>query len=288
MKNLFPLLRNIIDGWCIVRSNDEIIQTVKLLINERFGKKQVTQVLEESGAKKNLISNMRQSKTPSIDKFARLAVYIGVSVDYLLGLSSERGYNKMIESENLTRGDVSNVLKSIRREHSLTCDESLSDFCKTTHVPLRIWLSLEFPHLRNEEMQFESGIEEFEKVIIKTLEDATKAEKKLLSYNPKAKEAKFEENFQKFSNKDEKESFQKISMYLVGEKGSSFINANKSIINSGSVDIKGIQAYEYKGNSPNVDGVTVDILNVISDLSLKDKAAILTFACDIKDKSNKK
>ena len=67
-----------------MNANDEIILNIRTAVRDKGNGKSVNEVLIESGAGKNLLANMRQNKSPSIDRLTKLANYIGVSIDYLL------------------------------------------------------------------------------------------------------------------------------------------------------------------------------------------------------------
>ena len=57
------------------------------VIKEQCSKKGVTQsdALEKSGAGTKFVQNIKQGSAPSIEKCQALAVYFGVSLDYLVG-----------------------------------------------------------------------------------------------------------------------------------------------------------------------------------------------------------
>lgn len=57
-----------------------------------------TKALTDSGAGKDLVSNVKKGQNPSIDKLERLADYFNVSVDYLLGRTEHMNCSGNIDS----------------------------------------------------------------------------------------------------------------------------------------------------------------------------------------------
>ena len=68
-------------------NNSELKENIEKVIKEN--KLTVNKALTESGAGKNLVSNINQGQFPSIDKIIKLADYLNVSMDYLTGRISE-------------------------------------------------------------------------------------------------------------------------------------------------------------------------------------------------------
>ena len=54
----------------------------------------VNKALTESGVGKDLTANMRKGQIPSVDKFSKLADYLSISVDCLLGRTDKPEVNK--------------------------------------------------------------------------------------------------------------------------------------------------------------------------------------------------
>lgn len=54
----------------------------------------VSKMLLEGGTGKDLIADMRKGQIPSVKKFADLADYLDISVDYLLGRTSRPEVNR--------------------------------------------------------------------------------------------------------------------------------------------------------------------------------------------------
>lgn len=59
-----------------------------------------TKALQESGAGKDFIANLKKGQAPSIEKIAIVADYFNVSVDYLLGKTSQK------EKDTISEDDV--------------------------------------------------------------------------------------------------------------------------------------------------------------------------------------
>ena len=84
-----------------MKTAEELISHIGKLIEEKYGPRSIDRVLRASGAGKNLLQNMGQNKKPAMDSFVKLAVYMEISLDYLLGLVDNpiRIETSVIESE---------------------------------------------------------------------------------------------------------------------------------------------------------------------------------------------
>jgi len=53
-----------------------------------------TKALDESGAGKDMIANLKKGQTPTVSKVQAIADYLGCSVDYLLGRTDNPEVNR--------------------------------------------------------------------------------------------------------------------------------------------------------------------------------------------------
>ena len=72
--------------------NSNEIEKLKLRIKELSAQRGITlnQALEESGAKKNFFSNLKNSKTIPYGKISQLALFFEVTPEYLLGKTNNQ------------------------------------------------------------------------------------------------------------------------------------------------------------------------------------------------------
>lgn len=62
-----------------------------------------TKALQESGAGKDFVANLKKGQSPSVDKIEMVAQYFGVSVDYLLGSEKQ---NKLPDNADELIGEI--------------------------------------------------------------------------------------------------------------------------------------------------------------------------------------
>ena len=67
-----------------MRSSQEIANVIRELLKER--KTNVSIMLEACSLQKDTIGNMDRGSMISADKLGKIALYLGVSADYLLGI----------------------------------------------------------------------------------------------------------------------------------------------------------------------------------------------------------
>lgn len=73
--------------------NSQIAKNIKSLCKSK--KKTISQMLLDCGISKSLVYDMeKRDKSPSCDKITRIADYLDVSVDYLLGRSDNPNSHK--------------------------------------------------------------------------------------------------------------------------------------------------------------------------------------------------
>jgi transcriptional regulator with XRE-family HTH domain len=99
----------------LIMNFTSLIENVKELSRRRGIS--ATRALIESGAGKDFIVNLRKGQKPSVEKVRMIAVYFGVSVDYLLGLgrTSNHGVNGD-ESENDSEKKIVDILRQVSPE----------------------------------------------------------------------------------------------------------------------------------------------------------------------------
>ncbi|MCL2095270.1 MAG: hypothetical protein FWH10_00025 [Oscillospiraceae bacterium] len=92
----------------------------------------VNRALKESAVGKDLIANMLKGRIPAANKIADLAIYFGVSTDYLLGLAEQKE-NKYEKGEsNMKKWDYE-ILKFIHSRDSVTKEEIASNFAENIY-----------------------------------------------------------------------------------------------------------------------------------------------------------
>ena len=85
-------------GVNIVYNSGEMAERIKALVKEK--NISVKRMLEEANLASNTISHMKTSM-PISDNLAKIADYLGVSMDYLLGRTEDRGSLSEHEKEVL-------------------------------------------------------------------------------------------------------------------------------------------------------------------------------------------
>lgn len=67
-----------------MRSPVQIYEFIEDILNKRGISDR--QMLTEAGLKRGVLDNMKKGSMPSVDKVAAIAEYLGVHIDYLLGI----------------------------------------------------------------------------------------------------------------------------------------------------------------------------------------------------------
>lgn len=69
----------------------------------------VEKMLKECDLKPRIINNMKAGSVPAADKFAKIAKYLGVTVEMLIGIDSQQGFqDKKNNSESKTDPELAN------------------------------------------------------------------------------------------------------------------------------------------------------------------------------------
>ena len=71
-------------GWYFMRNAQEIAILIKAELKSR--KITAAKMLSDTGLSPDVLANMQKGSMPSADKLGKIAQYLDISTDYLLGL----------------------------------------------------------------------------------------------------------------------------------------------------------------------------------------------------------
>jgi len=124
-----------------VQNLQSVIEIIQQVCDRK--KISVNKALTESGVGKDLIANMLKGRIPAANKIADLAVYLGVSTDYLLGLSGQQQNNfietrmeKMEKEKEVSfyNQRQAELWKAIAREWGVNFEELGKDLAKNFFI----------------------------------------------------------------------------------------------------------------------------------------------------------
>lgn len=88
----------------------------------------IRQMLKEIGLGVNSLSHMDNGSMPKADNLGKVADYLGVSVDYLLGRTDESEYNSISISEQKQNNFDEMSTELLKKFNELSFDEKLEVF----------------------------------------------------------------------------------------------------------------------------------------------------------------